>query len=262
REQLESAIVSWERAAKIDPALKASIAGWLTKAKRELKVESKMQSRVSSHFVCKYRPDSDRHIVQSVLDWLETMYVELGQRFDTYPTNALTVVLYGDREFSVVTGSHGWVGGLFDGKVRVPVKNFKRTQKALRETLRHEYTHFLLRRISRRCPAWINEGLAQMSEGRAADKQRSMLREAAKAKKLLPLSSLQKSFSSMGDARAVRIAYRQSLSMTDRLVKRFSVIDIVRCLRLMAKGAKFDAAFERTFRQKLDVFYADWKANL
>lgn len=262
REELERAIEAWERAATLDPDLSESIKGWVAKAKRELAVESRMQTQRSTHFVCKFADEQGRGVANTVLDWLEDIYVQVGQRYQVYPDRNLTVILYADREFRAATATHAWVGGLFDGKVRLPIKNFSRRKNTIRDTLAHEYTHFAIRRITPACPAWLNEGLAQLAEsGNARRDDRDLARRAAQGT-LIDFKKLDRSFVELKNQSQVPLAYAQSRSFCDWLVRTYTTRDVESLLRRLEKKKGYDAAFRAVYRQPLKDAVAAWKRSL
>ena len=58
----------------------------------------------------------------------------------------VAVVIYPGRTFRAVTGAHGWVAGLYDGKIRVPAAGLRDAPpSAVRAVLTHEYAHALIR---------------------------------------------------------------------------------------------------------------------
>ena len=61
-----------------------------------------------------------------------------------------------------MTGAEEWVGGLYDGAIRVPVRNFTASEGEIRKKLFHEYTHVAVRSVTNRCPTWLNEGLGSL----------------------------------------------------------------------------------------------------
>jgi len=65
-----------------------------------------------------------------------------------------------------VTGAPDWAGGLYDGKVRLPVGHLSRITPEFQALLAHELTHALIRaKAGTSCPRWLHEGLAQHYQG-------------------------------------------------------------------------------------------------
>lgn len=262
RERLERAVADWSRALELDDSLKDAITPWLEKARRELAFEAQMQTESSSHFVCKFGKELDRARVGEVLKMLESVYLDAGQRLGVWPREMLTVVLYADREFAAATGAHGWVGGLFDGKVRLPVRNWERRRPHIEATLRHEYTHFLVRQLAPDCPAWLNEGLAQLAEGKTAKGAEHDILALEARGALLPLDDLVHTFARFGDPMQARLAYLQSLALVEYLEKAYGIADVTALLGALGRKGSFDEAFTRVFRRSPAAMRAEWLRSL
>jgi len=68
-----------------------------------------------------------------------------------------------------VTRAPSWSGAINDGKLRIPVSGVQSVTPELARVLKHELTHsFISQMSSNRCPTWLNEGIAQMEEGKSS----------------------------------------------------------------------------------------------
>lgn len=261
-EFLQRALDSWSRAVNLDKSRKESLAPFMEKARRELAIEARMRTEFSSHFVCKYSDEHRRSTANEILDWLEDAYHVSGVLFHHYPRGRLSVILYGDRDFDRATRAHRWVGALFDGKIRIPIRNFDREKKGIRETIRHEYTHFIIRQLTRHCPAWLHEGLAQRAEGKTGGSVGRLLSREKKAGAIMELSSLKETFARMRNPARARLSYAVALSFTDYLVERFEISDIERLLRGIQKPGGLEKAFRKVFRLPLQEVEKAWLKTL
>lgn len=263
RELLEKAVASWKRAIELDPARKKFLGAPLGKAERELAVESGMRIETSTHFKCKYGNDHARATTGVILGWLEDAYHELGGRLHQFPRERLTVVLYGDKSFNVVSGGHEWAAALYDGKIRVPVQNFRTTKRQLKKTLRHEYCHFLVRSITPQCPSWINEGLAQLAEGEPSRTVRSRLREMSRAGTLIPIARLVPSFARISERDRAWLAYAEAVSFVTFLRDEHGGLPrLEELLRALAKGDDWEATFYRVYHRRVEFFDDRWRESL
>ena len=58
-------------------------------------------------------------------------------------------------------GRPGWSGGLFDGRIRLPIRGGLADRREFERVLTHEYVHALVHSVAAGgVPAWLNEGLA------------------------------------------------------------------------------------------------------
>ena len=102
-----------------------------------------------------------------MLDYLEEQYWQITETFRHSPPQPITVQLFPEREFRSVTLAPDWAGGVYDGKIRVPLGGLTRLTPDARRVLVHELTHAVVHSKSRGgAPRWLHEGLAQMAEGR------------------------------------------------------------------------------------------------
>src|SRR5262249_3163255 len=119
----------------------------------------------STHFRATFADDEDRSTVNVVLDAMEEAYDIVGAKFDYYPEGRAPVVLYTQQDFHTITRTPDWAGGVFDGRIKIPVRGLTRSDPNLPRTARHEYAHSVVGRLSAgRCPVWLNEGLAVWAE--------------------------------------------------------------------------------------------------
>jgi tetratricopeptide (TPR) repeat protein len=142
---------------------RASAKELLEKLDREAPVEEKYGERFTQHFRMKLENGGigDGAIADQIGQALERAYSDVGYRLGHYPSRPIAVILYGDRDFYSVTGSHGWVAGLFDGKIRIPIKDgSKANPAALDRIVTHEYVHACLFTLAPRGPRGATSGIA------------------------------------------------------------------------------------------------------
>lgn len=125
----------------------------------------------SQYFTVSYRADEHQSLGPWALDVLEAALSEFIRNLGFTPPEApIETVLYPDQGFrELVSYSPKWSNGLFDGRLRIPIKeHFNPATDAaeVQRVLRHELVHALLSdRVGRRgIPAWFGEGLAQLVE--------------------------------------------------------------------------------------------------
>lgn len=165
RELVRDALQAWRQAFLVDPndRLRAKI----EKAERELSAADSYSFQTSANFNMRFDGEVDRALAEDVTDHLERSYWELASIFLHSPPQPITVLLYPRREFRDVTLTPEWVGGVYDGKIRVPLGGLDRLNPDARAVLVHELTHAVIHSKTRgRAPRWLHEGLAQQAEGR------------------------------------------------------------------------------------------------
>lgn len=211
------------------------------KIAREREVEGNWFTDVRGQFTVKYDDQDFRAVGTAILDELDKAYRDIARHLDHFPKQRLNVVLYARRDYDVATGARSWTGGLFDGKIRIPVRNYARAREQIRLTIRHELTHWFVRDLAPSCPIWLHEGLAQLMEGKtfgAREKGRLAILGANPSVLDLPVSWV-----SENDARKVRAYYALTLGFTAWLDRRHGGPFVRDLLTALGKRKKLDAAF-------------------
>lgn len=214
---------------------------------RERKVRQGYTEEDSSHFRILYNGYKQGRVDREFLDVLEDAYRTIGQDLDYFPSDPVTVILYTNRDFYDTTLAPHWSGGLYDGKIRVPVRGVDLREPVVRKVLFHEYTHVLVHYIAHSCPLWINEGLAEYFSTRYTDR----------TGQLIPLKEMEKSFPDSSTTE-VALAYRESYWAVSFLVNKYGLYGIKTMLEGFGAGKGADAAFENAFGITYRQFISSW----
>lgn len=261
KDELEIAASYWEKAVALNPSA-TDIRARLDRIRKEHKAEKDFTRDVTSHFLTKYEGREKIEAGRIVLRILEDAYGEVGRALSYYPDREIQVILYSGQQFQDVTDAPGWSGGVYDGKIRIPVGGIEQETTGLRKLLYHEYTHAVVRAITSRCPTWLNEGLAQYFEGRQIDaRQREALKKIVQAGKLPALSSLEGSFIGLGGNQA-QYAYVFSLSSVSYMVDSFGMYRVKGVLDELAAGSDTGKAISNGIMLSYDEFERGWKRSL
>ena len=262
----EGALAVLERAIELAPG-REDLVDRLARLSDEADIERDFWRDHSMNFELSY--DGARsellHGSQPVLDALEAAYADLRDVYGIDPVFSgrpkLRVVLYRPENFDRLTGMGDWAGGVFDGTIRVPVQDLSAEGERLSEVLRHELSHaFTLEAGGASVPGWLNEGIAQYVEpGAAADVARA--RESLRGQALFPLERLGGSLASWEDTDAIRLAYRQSLSLVAWLVGRYGERVVFDMVAGCAEGRTPAETFEDRTLVPLATALADLAAD-
>jgi tetratricopeptide (TPR) repeat protein len=148
-----------------DPAHEAA-RRLLDKVEREARAEAGFRREATASFLVKWHPGSDVDTRRALLAGLTAARERVVAQLGEAPRERVTVVLYDAAQFQEVARVHGWVTGLFDGKIRLPAGGTLPPRRELERILVHEYAHAAIHDLSRgRAPRWLHEGLAQALEG-------------------------------------------------------------------------------------------------
>jgi tetratricopeptide (TPR) repeat protein len=261
RDDLAAAMANWEKALEIDPS-DAALKSRLERIRREHQTEKDFNRDVTSHFSIKYEGREKIEAGRIVLRILEDAYGEIGRALSYYPDQEIAVILYTNQQFQEVTDAPGWSGGIYDGKIRIPVGGIEQETPGLRRLLIHEYSHAVVRAITRRVPTWLNEGLAQHFEGREiGPRQKEILHQLAKSEQLPSLRSLEDSFMGLSGPQA-SYAYLVSLSAVRHMVERYGMYRVRMMLDELASGADTGRAISNALLISQEEFERGWKRSL
>lgn len=222
------------------------------KLKREQKVMDGYGDQQKVHFKVQFSKFEYTGVENTVLDILEEAYRTIGSDFNYYPPSSITVILYNEQGFFDVTRAPGWAGGLYDGKIRIPIKDIEGKEELLKRILFHEFVHALVRSITPRCPVWLNEGLAEYFS-----EDEELLKMGEQLGQLIPLRLLEGGFPS-GDVRLVALAYLESYTAVSDLIEKHGLFRIKECLDALSKGESLSGAFRTIFGVSYEEFAAKW----
>jgi len=261
KDDLETAVSYWEKAVELNPGA-TDIRARLERIRKEHRTEKDFNRDVTSHFLVKYEGREKIEAGKIILRILEDAYGTVGRGLSYYPDRELQVILYSGQQFQEVTDAPGWSGGIYDGKIRIPIGGIEQETPGLRRLLYHEYTHAVVRSITARCPTWLNEGLAQYFEGDELDgRKKEALKRVAQAGKLPSLVELEGSFMGLGSTQA-QYAYLFSLSSVRYMVDSFGMYRVKTVLEELGKGADTAKAVSSGIMLSYEEFERGWKRSL
>lgn len=251
--RLYEAILVWREALDTG-GWDEKLAALVDRTGQELKVEQTMRNAFGSNFVISYDGRAHPELGEEVLAVLETAYNDIGRDLAFYPQLQVPVLLYTQRDFAELTGSPDWSGGLYDGKIRIPVGGVAGMNAQLRAVLYHEYVHVVVRYLTAgRSPLWLNEGLAEVAGRQHHDPPLGRLRAALNRNEPIPFERLESSFAGL-PAGQVELAYQQSYSFVRYLLDQFHWYKMAELLGALGEGKSIAAAID----QVLGEFAVDY----
>lgn len=266
----DEALDSWRRGLKhLEnlPAGKGSdiadqLRRFIEKAQREEGIEQGFDSGLSSHFRVRWdQAATDPKLGGLVRDLLEDAWNDVGYDLGIYPRGEIAVVIYGARQFSSAMDMHGWVAGLYDGKIRIPLGGPLPDSRELRRVVYHEFTHALLHSAARaKLPTWFQEGMAQHQEPRAPGESRAVVTKLmAEGHSLPTLRQLTTPFTRESRQTLVRLRYAVSHLLVERLLATTGAGSVSSYLEALRTGRPHDEAFESAFGQRAEAFVTGWR---
>jgi hypothetical protein len=259
--RLQDAIQSWKKSLSFRPD--ATVSQLLAKAQRDVSVESNYSERESGHFVLRFEGNQSSDAFRDqLLSTLESEYQEMARTFGSEPHSRIRVVLYTSQAFFDVTRAPSWMGALNDGQLRIPLRGVDSVTPQLARVLKHELTHsFIGDMTAHRCPAWLNEGIAQMLEPRSLGGRTAQLAQLFQAERDLPLNMLERSFASLSTEEA-GLAYDESLFAAGYLYGHYGMPDIVRVLQRIGAGDSPESSLRSVLHTDYGGLEGEMRAEL
>jgi tetratricopeptide (TPR) repeat protein len=240
-------------------------ASLVDKIRREVAVEQSMDKGYSSRFVISYDGTERSHLAGDILSALEDAYSVVGRDLSLFPAMRIPVILYTRKDFRAVTAGPDWSGGLYDGKIRLPVGGADRLSDQLKGVLYHEYTHVVVQELTHgNCPTWLNEGLAELEGRKIFNPPLGELGKAAKKGSFMEFSRLERGITDLGNREAA-LAYQQSYALVNFMVSSYGWPKISEILANLGAGMKTAAAVSKAladFGLDYDAMLAEWSAYM
>jgi tetratricopeptide (TPR) repeat protein len=250
---IKEAVQYWRKAINLNPQL-TDIKDRLERIEKEAIAQDKFRKKRFRYFEVRYEGYQNEELARMVLDVLSDAYNELGYEFRYYPHHKIPVIIYTKEQFQGLTGSPDWIGGLFDGIIRVRSSDIKRGENYVRDVLYHEYTHALLyQKTKNNLPIWLNEGLAQYQESNTPFLRPNDLRFLNKRMKeggLISLSNLDSAFTNRQNQEQLRLAYLEAKLLVKYMKERYYFYRIRHLLDKLSQGKSMDEALK-------EVLYID-----
>lgn len=194
------------------------------KAMRQRSKEGDRQQTVSTqHFMITFRENEHRTLVDRAGQILERSVQEFCDDFGfREPKVPIEVIFYpGDQFKETVPNAPTWSDGIFDGRIRIPVRRSWLTGGDLNIfeiNLRHELVHAMFAQMTatRRLPPWFDEGMAQYAS--CPQENCAFFKLPIKAGGFYDENSFLNSYISYERVKAERI-YNQSLFLVRSLIR-------------------------------------------
>jgi tetratricopeptide (TPR) repeat protein len=256
-DDLAAALEALDAANKLDPERAKATASFLEKLKREFAAESEFDRVERGPFAVKFDSKEFRGAADAVLDLLDSAERKIRDRFGHVPRRRVTAILYTRKDFASATGAHGWTGGLFDGKIRLPIRNFASARAEIEKTVVHEFMHAVVRDLTKRCPTWLNEGLAQLAEDKSLAHSKAVLKGA----EIESFAKMPDAWATIADGEIVRRRYAQAHLFTAFLQNDRGPLAFRDLLSKLDGKTSFGEAFSEVYGRGFDEAETAWRES-
>lgn len=260
---LADALRTWQQIIdseiRLPDDIKASLLQWMEKARRENSVEENFVAKRSQHFKIKFDCKKDDTIIESLTDYLEQAYSDIGKKMSYYPDQVTTVIVYETGDFLDVTQAPSWTNGLYGNwQIRIPLNfdlNYRNDYLAeIKNVIFHEYTHLLVHSLTdNRCPIWLNEGLAVYSQpdpGKFGEIY--PLKSALGTGTLKTLKSLQSNFVNPKSYQETILNYTHAYHAVKFILNEWSYMDIQEIFELLKSGQDFETCLDQVLGESYE----------
>ncbi|AKU93087.1 hypothetical protein AKJ08_3474 [Vulgatibacter incomptus] len=233
----------------------------------------------SEHFVFRYPAGKDEILVPWALQTLEQAYAAIGEIVDYRPEGAkIRVEVVADANELAQVSTLSLEAIKTTGTIAICKfdKLMITSPKALargydwRDTLSHELVHLIVtRKTANRTPIWLHEGIAKFLEtawrgepGQALQlPSQALLRDAVKAKKLIPFEKMHPSIALLPTAEDAALAFAEVFSAMEFVYGKDQK-NIASILGALRDGASDRDAVGKLFGGSFPRFESTWKTWL
>jgi hypothetical protein len=228
------------------------------RAQDELALARGQRSLSLDHFLIFADPAVPDQLVSRAGEDLETTYGSQSVFFGTNLRTPQVVILYTGRAYFSLVSVPDWVGGIFDGKIRVAIVPDAGWSPYLASVLSHELAHSFIRHGSAdRAPGWLHEGLAQWWEGKRIPV--SEIRGEFRGHAPFSLGELEGNLAKRSDRAAARSNYVQALAIVEYLFERHGDGAVACLTRDLGEGKTFAEALRVETGMTSGELFRRWK---
>jgi tetratricopeptide (TPR) repeat protein len=235
------------------------------KVRREVSLGREMDKGYSSRFMVSYDAAVRSTLATEVLDALEEAYNSVGRDLSFFPKGRIPVILYTRKDFRTVTSGPDWSGGVYDGKIRIPLGGVETMSPQLKSLLFHEYSHAVVQELTHgNCPTWLNEGLAELAGRSIFNHPLVELKQAYLQGGMLPFTRLEGAFTGM-DTKSAAVAYQQSYSLVRFMTTAYGWPTVSAVLTNLGTGLTTSVSLARAladFGLDFDGVVEEWRRSL
>jgi tetratricopeptide (TPR) repeat protein len=230
------------------------------------------------HFVIHHAPGKDEILVPYALEALDRAWEALGNDFGDKPEGLIRVEIYPEvsdlAKVSTLTlqqiETSGTIALCKFNRLMIVSPRALLTGYPWLDTLTHEYTHFIVSRVSHNSvPIWLHEGLAKFSEHRWHDGKPSLtpmmehlLATGLARKKLITFAEMHPSMALLPSQEETALAFAEVYTAVDYLHQTVGWRGVRQIVARLRDGKSVPEAIQLTTEKSWTEFQNDWKSWL
>lgn len=243
-DNLDRAMDYWQQSLDVQPNI--DVEEMIKRAKRERGADKGSERKVGARVMVRYERDTvSPQLAQAMLNVLDEEYSRISGQLGCRAAEKVTAIIQSREAYMQSTAAAEWSGGLYDGRIHVPVSNTTQVDGRTRQVLAHELVHACLSELGQ-WPAWLQEGLAQKYSGEsvppAVDAQ---IQSLIKAGQLPKLNQMGQTFARMS-GRHAQVAYAVAVVAAERLTQLTANTGIGNVLRNPSEFERMTAEVEKS----------------
>ncbi|MDR4497621.1 MAG: hypothetical protein MRK02_06830 [Candidatus Scalindua sp.] len=259
--KIKEAAEYWAEAVSLHPEL-SEIKQRLEIIRNEINIQDTFQKKQLLYFDVKYEGYEKNNLAWKVVEILREAYTNLGHDFKYYPRQKIPVIIYTKEQFQQITNTPDWIGGLYDGIIRIAASTIEGNNRQLENILYHEYTHALLhQKTGNKLPLWLNEGLAQNMEPNKNTKNRNeiiYLKKCLDEESFISLPDLNNALQHRENKEQLNLAYLEAKYLVDYLNTMYYFYRIVFILDELTSGKNIENAIKETIFTDINDLEKNW----
>ena len=261
RQHLADALLAFERAAELHPG-EPWISGRIRRLRYDRTVLESSQVVESRSFRIHFPTQVPREVILRIQEVLEKTQKELRRRWSLAPPEGVVVICYPPGEFGKRAGFHEFVGGAFDGKIRIAFPaELTEGGLELAQVVRHETVHLMLNSFGNNPPRWLDEGIAQVLDGEPRIEWVAAFGERLEKEPHLGLADRESLYRDE-DPDTWAPLYLHAFCFIQDLVKAHQGFRLDMMVREAARGRSWSEAFRKVYGELPGELDKSWRRRL
>ncbi|HET8546495.1 MAG TPA: hypothetical protein VFL57_00750 [Bryobacteraceae bacterium] len=207
------------------------VAQWIGRMEKEMAGDRSAEKLYGTRFLLRYESGSlDPEVARAMVATLEDEFTRISSELGCRADERVVTVVQSRAAYLASTDAAEWSGGVFDGKIRIPIASSASVSAETRRAFAHELVHACLYHMGQ-FPAWLHEGLAQKLSGETlAPARRAALRAMFRSGRMPKLANMSQNWSRMSPEHAA-VAYAYALAAVELMLERYRDFGIQNVLR-------------------------------